>query len=54
VAFQSARRAVRDAEAGNYHAPEGSTNVCELCARTHNYVDGVGLSRMPAVFQNEP
>jgi MoaA/NifB/PqqE/SkfB family radical SAM enzyme len=52
--FQQARRAVRDAEAGNYQAPEGSTNVCELCARTHNYVDGVGLSRMPAVFSNEP
>lgn len=53
-AFQKARKAVRDAEAGNYQAMEGSTNVCELCARKHNYVDGVGLSRMPAVFLNEP
>ena len=52
-AFQRAREAVNKAETGCYLAPEGSTNVCELCARTHNYVDGVGLSRMPAVFLNE-
>ena len=52
-AFQKAREAVKQAETGSYLAPGGSTNVCELCARTHNYVDGVGLSRMPAVFLNE-
>ena len=52
-AFHRAREAVRKAELGDYKAPEGSSNVCELCARTHNYVDGVGLSRMPAVFLSE-
>ncbi len=53
-AFRRARESVKRAETGTYDAPQGSSNVCELCARTHNYVDGVGLSRMPAVFLSEP